>query len=239
MQFHLQEREQKLVGYNRKMSDKQFFFTILKILVRVPLPSPALAFLALADCDFWSPWQRQKKSQCVKRVLEVFERGLRCGWPFNREPHIHFQFSWARMKHLESKERREYNTWELLLQGGLGSEGSVCSTKTQISEKTGYRLRRKSNFALLLQNNCSIPGKIFIQVFCMNYAWVRKSTKQQSLIWKRKVIFHAYFVKYFEPPMGKKGSLLNFFVQQLTYKKKPCTGLTDTSKYDSKCKKQC
>ena len=28
--------------------------TILKILVRLPLPSPA--FFALADCDFWLPW---------------------------------------------------------------------------------------------------------------------------------------------------------------------------------------
>lgn len=34
-------------------------FTILKILVRDPLPSPALDFLALADCDFWSPWGKE------------------------------------------------------------------------------------------------------------------------------------------------------------------------------------
>lgn len=47
------------------MFDRQglfcFVFTILKILVREPLPSPAPAFLALADCDFWSPWQREKR----------------------------------------------------------------------------------------------------------------------------------------------------------------------------------
>lgn len=29
----------------------------MKILVRVPLPSAAAAFLALADWDFWSPWK--------------------------------------------------------------------------------------------------------------------------------------------------------------------------------------
>lgn len=57
-----------------KVFDKQFcffVFTILKILVRVPLPSPALAFLALADCDFWSPWNREKRSQCFKSLWDI------------------------------------------------------------------------------------------------------------------------------------------------------------------------
>lgn len=41
------------------LDEKKKRFTILKILVRDPLPSPALDFLALADCDFWSPWGKE------------------------------------------------------------------------------------------------------------------------------------------------------------------------------------
>lgn len=37
----------------------------MKILVRVPLPSAAAAFLALADWDFWSPWKTIQKVPMV------------------------------------------------------------------------------------------------------------------------------------------------------------------------------
>lgn len=75
VQFHFQERGRavKPVGNNCLTGS---FLTILKILVRVPLPSPALAFLALADCDFWSPWRGERRRRCVKRALEIFARGL-------------------------------------------------------------------------------------------------------------------------------------------------------------------
>lgn len=63
------ERDGKTVGtkihylcdftLGAKKIRRKVFFTILKILVRDPLPSPALDFLALADWDFWTPWGKE------------------------------------------------------------------------------------------------------------------------------------------------------------------------------------
>lgn len=50
----------RVVEGPQRLAGEALLLPILKILVRVPLPSPALAFLALAECDFWGPIVRKK-----------------------------------------------------------------------------------------------------------------------------------------------------------------------------------
>lgn len=128
------EIDKETFSFQGNVSNRKITFTILKILVREPLPSP-LAFLALADCDFWSPWQRKKKirRQCIKHVFGLIDRGLGRGRPLYREQ-IHFN-SIGGWKSSERKTSREYNKG-LFLQGVLGRDGSVCSTKN-IKKKLG------------------------------------------------------------------------------------------------------
>lgn len=64
----ISRKENKPLGNNREGVWQVVFLTILKILVRVPLPSPE-AFL-----DFWSPWQRQEK--IVSVLKQSRDRGV-------------------------------------------------------------------------------------------------------------------------------------------------------------------
>ena len=116
--------------------DTVSFFTILKILVREPFPSPALAFLAL-DWDFWLPCKRQRVSQWV---METFGWWLSCCM----EPLYCFSVQWGEGMIKDKQKKSGENMIHKTCFSG------VCSQK----QYPAIRSAVQSSCSLLLQYNC-------------------------------------------------------------------------------------